>query len=142
MREKLIFRLSCLLLLISVILTYLNHFHNSFHFDDSHTIQNNIFIHDIKNIPKFFTDATTFSSNPSNQSYRPVVSATLAVDYWLSEEGDTFFFHLTNFISFLIYVLLVYFFALKIFDRTKIFPENKFPALIVAAIFSLHPIVA
>ncbi len=142
MREKLIFRLSCLLLLISVILTYLNHFHNSFHFDDSHTIQNNIFIHDIKNIPKFFTDATTFSSNPSNQSYRPVVSATLAVDYWLSENGEPFFFHLRNFIVFLIYTALTYLFVLKIFNAADAYSDNKFRALFVAALFSLHPLAA
>src|SRR5690348_7770520 len=122
MHQKIIFRLSCVLLLIAVVVTYLNHFDNSFHFDDSHTIQNNVFIRDIKNIPRFFTDATTFSSNPSNQSYRPVVSATLAIDYWLSEdyplsdEGKPVWFHLRNFITFLIYTILTYLFVVKIFN--------------------------
>lgn len=142
MSEKIIFRLSCLLLLIAVILTYLNHFNNSFHFDDSHTIQNNIFIHDIKNIPKFFTDATTFSSNPSNQSYRPIVSATLAVDYWLSGNGEPFFFHLRNFIAFLIYAALAYLFVLKIFNAADNTSDNRFRALFVAALLSLHPLAA
>src|SRR5436190_24367490 len=135
--KKSLFSFSCLALLLFIILTYSNHFHNSFHFDDSHTIQNNIFIRDLKSIPKFFTDATTFSSNPSNQSYRPVVSTSLAFDYWLSKDGDTFFFHLRNFIAFLIYTFLIYLFALNIFNSTNLFPDNKFPALIVAAIFSL-----
>src|SRR5204863_5599371 len=134
--------------LTAVVLTYLNHFHNSFHFDDSHTIQNNIFIRDIKNIPKFFTDATTFSSNPSNQSYRPVVSATLAVDYRLSEDyplsdnGEPVWFHLRNFIAFLIYTTLTYLFVVKIFNLTDSTSNHKYLALFVAALFAFHPMVA
>jgi hypothetical protein len=141
MNEKIIFRLACLALLMAVILTYLNHFHNSFHFDDSHTIQNNIYIRDIKNIPAFFTDATTFSSNPSNQSYRPVVSATLAVDYWLGN-GEPFFFHLRNFIGLLIYAALTYLFVINIFNAAENNSNHKYLALFVAALFALHPLVA
>jgi len=141
MRGKIIFRLTCLLLLMAVVITYLNHFHNSFHFDDAHTIQNNIFIQDIKNIPRFFTDATTFSSNPSNQSYRPVVSTTLAVDYWLGN-GDSFFFHLRNFIGLLIYAALTYLFVIKIFNAAENDADHKYLALFVAALFALHPLVA
>jgi hypothetical protein len=79
------------ILLIVVIAAYSNHFHNGFHFDDAHTIVNNIYIRDIGNIPLFFKDGTTFSSLPSNQSYRPVVSASLALDY-LMGRGDVFYF--------------------------------------------------
>jgi len=38
--------------------TYANHFHNSFHFDDAHTIETNAAIRDLRNIPQFFRDAT------------------------------------------------------------------------------------
>ena len=41
---------------------YANHFHNGFHFDDSHTVINNVFIRDLHNTPLFFTDARTFSA--------------------------------------------------------------------------------
>src|SRR5437879_8699508 len=62
-------------LLLSVVsLTYLNHFRNSFHFDDSHTVENNPYIRTIANLPLFFTDARTFSVLPRNRSYRPVVT--------------------------------------------------------------------
>jgi protein O-mannosyl-transferase len=71
--KKPYFSFYCIALFAAVLLTYSNHFNNSFHFDDAHTIENNAFIRDLKNIPKFFTDATTFSSVPDNQSYRPVV---------------------------------------------------------------------
>src|SRR4051794_30716422 len=65
-----------LFIAIAVTLAYANHFHNDFHFDDAHTVQNNIYIKSVKNIPRFFYDGTTFSSLPTNQSYRPLVTAT------------------------------------------------------------------
>ena len=60
---------------------YANHFHNGFHFDDSHAIQDNIFVRELKYIPRYFVDGTTFSVLPLNQSYRPVLQTTLAIDY-------------------------------------------------------------
>src|ERR1017187_5464472 len=66
--------------------TYSNHFHNDFHFDDSHTIYNNMYIRDIKNIPLFFRDARTTSSFPPNQAYRPGLTALNAIDYWIQRQ--------------------------------------------------------
>jgi hypothetical protein len=54
---------------------------NGFHFDDWHTIVNNTSIRDLLDILRFFLDATTFSAVPGNQSYRPLVSTPLAIDY-------------------------------------------------------------
>ena len=71
-------------LLATLLAAYSNHFHNSFHFDDAHTIENNAAIRELRNIPLFFCDATTFSSLPSNQSYRPLVSTLVAIDYKLA----------------------------------------------------------
>ena len=77
-----------LLAVAAVVAAYANHFHNSFHFDDSHTIVENVYIRDLHNIPRFFTDATTFSSLPANQTWRPIVSLSLALDYKLAR-GST-----------------------------------------------------
>src|SRR5437016_13916579 len=82
-REKALVVLGGALLLVALLAAYANHFHNSFHFDDAHTIENNAAIRELRNIPVFFRDATTFSSLPSNQSYRPLVSTLLAIDYSL-----------------------------------------------------------
>src|SRR3989442_6235072 len=79
-RQRALMVLGCVLLLAALVAAYANHFHNSFHFDDAHTIVNNASIRELRNIPLFFTDATTFSSLPSNQSYRPLVSTLLAID--------------------------------------------------------------
>ena len=85
----------------SPLATYSNHFHNEFHFDDSHTILNNTFVRSVGNIPLFFTSAATFSALPSNQSYRPLVTTTLAVDYWLGGGLNPVAFHVTSFSLFL-----------------------------------------
>ena len=83
------------LLALILLATYSNHFQNSFHFDDAHTIVNNAAIRELKNIPIFFKDARSFSSLPSNQSYRPLVSTLLAIDYRLSGL-DPFWYHLLS----------------------------------------------
>jgi hypothetical protein len=45
-------------LLLALQAAYSNHFHNSLHFDDAHTIEINPHIRDLANILKFFTDAS------------------------------------------------------------------------------------
>ena len=60
---------------------YWNSLDNAFHFDDAHVVENNLYIRSLGHIPAFFRDATTFSSIRSHASYRPLVSATLALDY-------------------------------------------------------------
>src|SRR5712692_10335725 len=99
-REKALAGLGGTLLLVALLAAYANHFHNSFHFDDAHTIETNAAIRELRNIPLFFRDATTFSSLPSNQSYRPLVSTLLAIDYSLGRGLRPFWFHLSIFTLF------------------------------------------
>src|SRR5437868_10904230 len=105
-REKAFPILGNALLLVTLIAAYANHFHNSFHFDDAHTIVNNAAIRELRNIPLFFRDATSFSALPSNQSYRPLVSTLLAIDYRLGGGVQPFWFHLSIFALFVALVLL------------------------------------
>lgn len=128
-----------LLLITVVTLTYSNHFNNSFHFDDSHTIENNLFIQDIKNIPLFFKDGTTFSSLPYNQSYRPVVSTSLAIDYWMGKGYNLFYFHLSSFILFLLQGVLMFFFIFKMLDISYKNNWNFYIARVAVAWYLLHP---
>jgi Flp pilus assembly protein TadD len=131
MRGKSIAGLGGALLLVALLAAYSNHFHNSFHFDDAHTIENNAAIRDLRNIPLFFRDATTFSSLPSNQSYRPLVSTLLAIDYRLGGL-QPFWFHLSIFALFVALVLLLAFVLYRLID-------NLWIALGAAALYGLHP---
>ena len=63
------------------VIAYGGSWRNSFHFDDSHVIETNPAIRSLANIPRFFADARTFSSLPDNQTYRPIVTMTLAIDH-------------------------------------------------------------
>lgn len=98
-----------------VTLVYLNHFNNSFQYDDFHTIVNNENIKSIERVPSFFKNGTTFSSLPISQSYRPLVSTSLAIDYWLAKGLNVFYFHLDSFLTYLLLGVLLFFFYKKIF---------------------------
>ncbi|HEX4084260.1 MAG TPA: tetratricopeptide repeat protein [Chthoniobacteraceae bacterium] len=118
----------------AMIAAYSNHFHNGFHFDDAHTIVNNGFIRDLRFIPRFFTDASTFSALPSNQSYRPIVSTTLAVDYWLGNGVRPFWFHVSNFATFLAGAFLLGLLVHRLLDG-----RHPWLALLAAAAYGLLP---
>jgi Flp pilus assembly protein TadD len=119
------------LVVIILLWTYSNHFQNSFHFDDAHTIVNNTAIRDLKNIPHFFQDAGSFSTLPSNQSYRPLVSALFSIDYKLGG-GNPRAFHFSILALFVALVLLLAFVIHRLID-------NSWIALVSAALYGLHP---
>lgn len=129
---------------LAVCVTYSNHFHNDFHFDDSHTIYNNMYIRDIKNIPLFFRDARTTSSFPPNQVYRPGLTTLNAIDYWVMRQfTDSLmprqgYFHLSIFISYLILGILLFFFVFEIFNRTIDSEWNKYAAIFAVSWFWLN----
>ncbi len=127
-----------LLILLTVTLVYSNHFENSFHFDDFHTIQENPYILHLENIPRFYWDKTTFSSMPSHQGYRPLVTTTLAIDYALGKKLEPFFFHITNFTCFLVVILCTYFVLRTILTQVRSSSHNESFALFGAGLYGLH----
>jgi Flp pilus assembly protein TadD len=138
-REKALMGLGGTLLLVALVTTYANHFQNGFHFDDAHTIESNAAIRELRNIPLFFRDATTFSSLPSNQSYRPLVSTLLAIDYSLGHGLRPFWFHLSIFALFAALTLLLAFVIFRMLDHTASSARNRWIALAAAAWYGLHP---
>ncbi len=134
-----------MLAVVAVCLAYSNHFHNDFHFDDSHTIYNNMYIREIKNIPRFFRDATTTSSFPPNQAYRPGLTTLNTIDYWIMRQfhkdqlmPSPGFYHLSIFISFLFLGFLLFLMVKAILDRSLKNEGNNFVSLFVVSLFWLH----
>lgn len=130
------------LLGLGITAAYWNHFSNGFHFDDSHAVVDNPAIRSLSNLPRFFTDASTFSVLPANQTYRPMVSASLALDYALGHGYKPFWFHLTTFVLFLGLVWLLYVLYRMLLDNIRPSPANAWLALAGAAWFGLHPAMA
>lgn len=119
---------------------YSNHFRNGFHFDDSHVIQNNAYIRSLGNVPRFFRDASTFSSYPQNAAYRPLTSATLAVDYWLAGGLDPLPYHVTQLTLHGVLGVLVFFFVLRLLAITGGGPDRGAAALLGSGLFLLHTV--
>jgi tetratricopeptide (TPR) repeat protein len=131
----------CLLALL--LGAYGNHFHNGFHFDDAHAIVQNSFVRDLRFIPRYFVDATTFSILPLNQSYRPVLQTTLAIDYRLAGGYNPVAFHIDTFAWYLLQLALMYALFVTVAERTA--PKdaaNRWIALIAVALYGLHPVAA
>src|SRR5439155_3033229 len=130
---------SCAVVLLATVLAYANHFHNGFHFDDFHTVQNNPAIRSLSNIPSFFKDGWTFSVLPSNASYRPLVTTTLAIDYWLSGGLDPFWFHVPTFILFLLQLTLTFLLFASISRQSRPAQQAGWLALFATGWYGLHP---
>jgi tetratricopeptide (TPR) repeat protein len=129
----------CLGLALVVLAAYANHFQNGFHFDDPHTVVANVYIRDLGNIPRFFTDATMFSAQQGTQVWRPVVTTSLAIDYWLGSGLKPFYFHLSTFAWFLVQLVLMFLLFRRIMDQADRHPSNTWTALLAAACYGLHP---
>ena len=137
-KRKPLFYIMAGTLLLLLILAYSNHFRNTFHFDDSHVIVNNIYIRDIKNIPLFFKDASTISSLPANQSYRPMLATSLAIDYWFGKGLNPIYFQFSTFCWYILQCLLMFFIFLRIMNIAQAHKWNTYAALLAVGWYALH----
>ncbi len=140
-------RLAFALLLVWTTGVYWNHFQNSFHFDDAHTIVENVAIRKLDNLGRFFVDPSAFSVLPTHQSYRPILSVSLALDYWLGGGLKPLAFHLSTFAWYLallwvLYRLYVRLLAADPGSNPEILgqtDQQPWLALFATALFALHP---
>lgn len=121
---------------LAILLAYSNHFDNSFHFDDDHTIVNNAAIRNI-DIYKFIVDGKTISTLPSNQSYRPYLTIENAIDLKLSGDIGTRAFHIHIFITHILVCFLLYFLTKIILEKSGFQGRKDYWALLVATSFGL-----
>lgn len=129
-------------LLVAVFAAYSNHFENAFHFDDAHTVVDNPAIRDLANLSGFFGDARSFSAAPEHQTYRPLVTASLALDYAMGRSLDPFWFHVSTFFWFVVQLVLMYFLYMYVLESTLPDPQNPCVACLAVAIYGLHPVSA
>ncbi len=127
-----------IILLLVLIAAYANHFNNGFHFDDSHTVVDNVHIRTLKNIPAFFSDPKMFSADPLHWSLRPVVTTTLAIDYWIAGGLTPFYFQLSTFIWFVLLGVLIFFMYKNLLYKAIDHAWAIYIALAATAWYILH----
>lgn len=122
----------------TVLIAYADSFHNGFHFDDTHVIENNLFIRSLANAGRFFTDASTFSTLPDHQTYRPLLSLTYALDYRMGGGLDPVPFHVTQLLLHLLVGAGLFLLFRRIMDEAEPGPVNPWLALFGATWFCVH----
>ncbi|MBS1625231.1 MAG: tetratricopeptide repeat protein [Bacteroidetes bacterium] len=123
-------------------IVYADHFHDAFHLDDVHTIVNNAYIRDLRNVPLFFADGRASSSQPANQTYRPLLTTSLALDYRLGAgTADTLAYHITSFCIFLCLGLCLFLLLRSIYGVADSI-SAPWLALLATAWYLLHPLSA
>ncbi len=126
----------CYIIIIALtFLVFYNSLQNEFVFDDESVILNNNSIQSLSNIPKFFTADEGFHK-VIGRYYRPVVSSSYAIDYWIWGL-NAFGFHLTNVIIHIICCLLLFKIFSVLFWRYK---YRYLLSLLTTMVFAVHPI--
>ncbi len=113
-------------------LTYSNSFHNSFHYDDEHSIIENPNIRNLANIPEFFVDAGAFSGLDDARMYRPLFLVTLALNYAVGEYEPSGY-HVVNLVFHICNSVLLWVLAARL-------GAGRREALLAALVFVAHPI--
>ncbi|MFH1826211.1 MAG: tetratricopeptide repeat protein [bacterium] len=138
LKNRSFFLLAAFLLLLAIILTYSNHFNNSFHFDDFHTIVNNPYIRSLDNTLSFFTDPQTFSILPGSSSLRPLCTLSAAIDYKLGHGCNQFYFHLSSFLWYITQLIFMFWLFQATFNYAFKHDWNKWLALFGVGWYGLH----
>ncbi|HEX7150774.1 MAG TPA: tetratricopeptide repeat protein [Thermoanaerobaculia bacterium] len=130
--------------IVLIVAAYANSLDNSFHFDDSHVIESNLYLRSLDHVPRFFTDANTFSSLPQNATYRPLVTLSLALDYAWGEGLAPRAFHVTQIALLLILGVMLVAFFVPVMARGNDGTHGtdgtsaKWLALFAATLFCVH----
>jgi tetratricopeptide (TPR) repeat protein len=125
------------------LIAYANSLPNSFQFDDYEGIVKNPAVHDLKNIPFYFTNPTLFRF--SKTDWRPVLQITYALDYAIGGLTPTVF-HITNILFHVGTAWLIFLIVAEI-DKKRpllspptLFVPGVWLYLIPAAMFAVHTV--
>ena len=131
----------CAVSIISLV-AFANSLSNDFHFDDWVGIVRNPTIRDLRNIPSYFTDPSTFALG-SSREWRPILQTTYALNYSLGGLNPTVF-RIFNLIVHVGTAFLIFLVVAEICGR---FPAQArmdhplagiFTGLLAAVVFAVH----
>jgi len=123
---------------VLLIAAYSNFFHQSFQFEDRQVIQDNLYIQNVESISQLFSDPRDALNISADIPYRPLVSLSYTVDYWIAGGLVPRQFHLTQFI-FVAFLCMGFAIVGQFFlDRVDIHWSNKYVALGAALLCCVH----
>ena len=120
---------------------YSNNFDHAYQFDSPFTITENPKLRSLTNIPQYFVDPSTYTSLRSQVDYRPVLTTSYALNYWISGY-NIWSYHLTQIVLHFFCVAGLYFLCLTILDQIPCpddSPKKTHIAMVAALLFALHP---
>ncbi|MEE3233064.1 MAG: tetratricopeptide repeat protein [Candidatus Latescibacterota bacterium] len=103
-----------------------------FHYDDYHSIVHNTALRDFWNVLSLFTDSTTFSVDPNQAMYRPILLVSYVANYALFGEGAGSF-HIFNVILHAVNAVLVFVLMLQL-------GISNWGSRSVSLVFAIHPL--
>lgn len=121
-----------LLLALCVAAVYANSLENTFHYDDYHSLTENIHMRKLGKIPRYFVDAQMFSSKPGVKMVRPLLLTSFALNYALTKY-NAWSWELVNVLIHLFNVLIAYVLLVHMTGKQRF-------ALIASLVFALHPV--
>ena len=127
----------CLVAVSMLVGAYSNSFRNTFHFDDAHVVESNLAIRSL-NLARFFGDASTGTSLPANATYRPLVTASLALDYALGGGLNPRQFHLSQLVMLLLLGATELVLFLRLVNMAEQHWWNRYVALLAALLCCVH----
>ena len=105
---------------------------NSFHYDDEHSIQYNINVRDVANIPSFFTTPGMFSVDADKGMYRPLLLVTYALNYaW--GEYEVYGYHVVNIALHAVNACLLSWLCMLLHGRSR-------ASFICGLLFAIYPL--
>ena len=131
---------------LAIAAAYYNSLNNGFHLDDEYGLILNPWIRSLHNIPRYFVNPFTLTIHAPNADYRPVLQATYALNYAISQYKP-WSWHLLNLLLHAWVTVSVFALGRVLFGRKRILPlawlsepEGDVVAAVAALLFAVHPI--
>ncbi len=122
----------CSIILLVCAAVFANTLGNSFHYDDEHSIQQNINVRDVANIPSFFTTPGMFSVDADKGMYRPLLLVTYALNYaW--DEYEVYGYHVVNIALHAVNACLLSWLCMLLHGRSR-------ASFICGLLFAIYPL--
>ena len=127
--------LAGIILSIAAFGVFSNNYDHAYNLDSANMLKDNRYVRDLKNIPLYFQDPTTLTSNRANADYRPILQITYALNYYISKY-NTWSWHLVQIILHIICAIGLFCFVGKIIEQF-IVVDNPAEAFVIPFIISL-----